>query len=95
MRVARHLRRGVRLLATSLGLALAANGAEGGGEPVPLPVEWVKVLTDPGGDIVQFIQRLPHDPANLGVVAAAQRRKPYAVPLHTVNFTSLDGTPLD
>ena len=44
-----------------------------GGEPPPAPTNWLKVAPDPGGDIVQFVQRLPHDPNLLGVLAAHVR----------------------
>jgi predicted alpha/beta-fold hydrolase len=83
-------RRGVALLALVLTLALAWPRAHGGGEPVNLPPDWLKVAPGPGAEIVQFVQRLPHDPHLLGVGAAGLRTKDYALPFHTTHFKSLD-----
>jgi hypothetical protein len=68
--------------------------AEGGGVPDKPPSDWVTVDAGPGAEIIEFIQKLPHDPNPLGVRAAHLRDTEYPQAFAATRFFSLDGTPL-
>jgi predicted alpha/beta-fold hydrolase len=68
--------------------------AEAGGVPEKLPPDWVTVGPGPGAEIVEFIQKLPHDPNLLGVRAAHLRDTEYSQTFAATRLFSLDGTPL-
>jgi len=86
-------RRGPVVLAVVLILALPALG-QAGGTPEERPREWLPVTAARTGDIVEFIQRLPHDPNHLGAPAAHLRLETYSSTFGATRFQALDGTPL-
>jgi predicted alpha/beta-fold hydrolase len=88
--VARELR------VVTLALALLSSGtlAQAGGEPGKLPSDWVIAKPGSADEIIQFIQRLPHDPNMLGAGPAHLRTKEYPPPFASTRVVSLDGTPL-
>ena len=83
----------IRLLALVAAVTLPCTDARGGGLPavVNLPAEWVQVTPGPGAEIVQFFQRLPHDPLILGVGPAHLRAGDYSAAFLPNRVTSADG----
>jgi hypothetical protein len=67
--------RGLRLFVLVLAVPVLGSDARAGGLPavVNLPAEWMRVAPGPGAEIVEFFQRLPHDPTTLGVGPAHPR----------------------
>jgi predicted alpha/beta-fold hydrolase len=93
MHASRH---GARLLALGVVLALlaAAPPAWTGGLPEEVPANWARLQTAPRGEILPFLEQLPHDPSFLGVRAAHLRPKAYPYGFEATTFPSADGTPL-
>jgi predicted alpha/beta-fold hydrolase len=87
-----------RLSVLALAAVLVLDGlvtpAGAGGVPDKLPPDWVTLGPGPGAEIIEFIQKLPHDPNLLGVRAAHLRDTEYSPTFAAMRFFSLDGTPL-
>jgi hypothetical protein len=65
-------------LAVVLGSLTSGAPARAGGLPVELPPSWAKVSELPEGDILEYLQKLPHEPNLLGRPSRAPREQ--AVP---------------